>query len=86
MQSGELITAGDRAIRSELHTFINYIWNKEDLFEQQKESITVPIYKKGDKTDCSNYRGVSLSSTTWQNSIQHPAVKFNSIYRGNYWG
>jgi len=27
---------------------INFIWNKEELPEQWKESIIVPIYKKGD--------------------------------------
>jgi hypothetical protein len=32
------------------------------LPEQWKESIFVPIYKKGDKTVCSNYQGVSLLS------------------------
>jgi hypothetical protein len=50
----ELIKAGGRSIRSEIHKLINSIWNKEELPEQWKESITVPIYKKGDKTHWSN--------------------------------
>jgi len=30
--------------------------NKEDLPEKWKELIVVPIYKKGDKTDCNIYK------------------------------
>jgi hypothetical protein len=51
----ELITAGGRIIRSEIHKLIISIWNKEELPEECKESVIVSIYKKGDKTDCSNY-------------------------------
>jgi hypothetical protein len=36
------------------------------LPEAWKESVTVPIYKKGDKTDCSNYPGISILSTTYK--------------------
>jgi len=36
------------------------------LPEEWKESIVVPIYTKGDKTDCSSYRGISLVPTSYK--------------------
>jgi hypothetical protein len=50
----ELIQAGWKTLRLEIHKHIKLIW-KKDLPHQWKESIFVPIHKKGDKTDCSNY-------------------------------
>jgi hypothetical protein len=54
----ELIKAGGKTIYSVIHKLYNSVCNKEELPEHWKESIIVPIYKKGNKTDCSNYRGI----------------------------
>jgi hypothetical protein len=62
----ELIKAGGETLYSEIHRLICSIWNKEKLPQQWKESIIVRIYKKGDKTDCNNYRGISLLSTAYK--------------------
>jgi hypothetical protein len=35
------------------------------LPDQWKKSVIVPVHKKGDKTDCNNYRGRSLLSTAY---------------------
>jgi hypothetical protein len=55
-----LIKAGGRTIHSEIYKRIISFWNEEELPEEWKESIIVPIYEKNTKTDCSNYKGMSL--------------------------
>jgi len=62
----ESIKAGGRTICVEIHKLNNSIWNKEELPKKWKESIIVPCYKKGHKTDCSNYRGISLLQSTYK--------------------
>ena len=62
----ELIKAEGSTICGEIHKLIISIWEKEELPEEWKESITVPIYKKGDNTFCNNYSGISLLPTTYK--------------------
>jgi hypothetical protein len=47
----ELIQAGGEILLSAIHKPINSVWNKEELPDQWKESIIVPVHNKGDKTD-----------------------------------
>jgi hypothetical protein len=51
-------------LQSEIHKFTNSIWNKVELPDQWKESIIIPVHKKGDKIGCNNYRGISPLLTT----------------------
>ena len=62
----ELIKAGGRIICLEIHKLITSIWKMEKLPEEWKKSIIVPIHKKGEKTDCNNYRAISLLPNTYK--------------------
>jgi hypothetical protein len=81
----ELNKAGGRIIRSEIHKLIISISNKEELPDEWKESVIVPIYKKVIKEIVVIIKAFHFVNYI-QNSIQHSCVKVNSICRGNYWG
>jgi hypothetical protein len=83
--TADFIKAGRRKFRSKIHKLIKTVSKKKDLPEEGKESIFVPIFQKGDERDCINYREYQFANCV-QSSIQHPAVKSNSICRENYWG
>jgi len=36
------------------------IWDEEEFPTEWKKAVIVPVYKKNDKLDCNNYRGISL--------------------------
>jgi len=52
-------------LRSEVHKLILSVWNDE-VSQQWKDSIIVPIHTKGNKTDRNNYRGISLLLTAYK--------------------
>jgi hypothetical protein len=55
-----MVTSITRLLLSSIHKLVTSVWNKEDLPDQRKESITVQIHKKRNKTDSNNYRGISI--------------------------
>jgi hypothetical protein len=69
---------------SAIHKLIISIWNKEELPDQWKQSIIVPIHKKSDKSDCNNCRGISLLSTSYKILQNIPLSRISP--RLNYWG
>jgi hypothetical protein len=81
----ELLKAGGETLYSEIHRLICCTWNKEELPQQWKESIIIPIYKKGDKTDCNNYRGISLLSTAYKILSNILLARLNSYVNEIIW-
>jgi hypothetical protein len=62
----QLVQARAEKLRSDIHEFVKLIWNKEEMPHQWKESIVVPIHKRGDKSACGTYRGISLLSASYK--------------------
>ena len=62
----ELTKVVNNKIHYGIHKLIISIWNKEELPEVWKDSIILLIYKKGNTTDCSNYRCISLLPTMYK--------------------
>ena len=42
------------------HAIINLIWSTEHVPQEWRDCEFIPIFKKGDKTICSNYQGIAL--------------------------
>jgi hypothetical protein len=47
----ETIQAGGETLQSEVLEVNNSVWNEEELPDELKEAIIVPVYKKGGRTD-----------------------------------
>ena len=60
----EMLQAGGEQLVHKIHKLCNRAWKEEIIPEQRGRSILVPIPKKGDLSDCSNYRTISLINHT----------------------
>ena len=62
--TAEMLQAGGEQLVHKIHELGNRAWKEEIIPEQCGRSILVPIPKKGDPIDCSNYRTISLINHT----------------------
>ena len=51
---------GDPALRRRLLDIVVRIWRKGEVPQQWKDAIIMVLHKKKDRTECGNYRGISL--------------------------
>jgi hypothetical protein len=56
----------DDKFHSRLLKLFNNIYKNEQIPNEWKRSIIVPIYKKGDKRKPENYRGITLLNTCYK--------------------
>ena len=48
-----------------IYELVRQIWEDERIPEEWKETITVPIYKNGDRDRCENYRRKALGNAAY---------------------
>ncbi|XP_035914676.1 uncharacterized protein LOC118513232 [Anopheles stephensi] len=51
---------GPERLTVEMHQLITRIWEQEELRDQWKLGVIHPVYKKGDRLECSSYRAISV--------------------------
>ena len=62
----ELIKYSPPSLRNRLLLLLNECWKAGSIPEDWKEAITLPIFKRGDKNNCNNYRGISLLNSCYK--------------------
>jgi hypothetical protein len=64
--TAELIKNTSHELKKRLHALMCKIWTDEKMPDNWKIGLIVPLFKKGDKMECENYRGITLLNVTYK--------------------
>jgi hypothetical protein len=62
----ELLQTGGESLMELLHKLIVLIWQQEKLPREWSTGIISVLHKKGDSTNCNNYRGICMLNTAYK--------------------
>lgn len=64
--ASELIKWGGLEMEKWVTQLIRKSWTENRIPEEWEENIIIPLYKKGNKSNCENYRAICLTSTLYK--------------------
>jgi len=62
----EFIKNGSLTLKQKIYQLIVKIWKQEKIPCEWSEGILCPIYKKGDRQQCNNYRGIYVLNIAYK--------------------
>jgi hypothetical protein len=83
----ELVKKGGPELLQRIFELLMQIWEQERMPEEWGIGIICPIFKKGDRKECSNYRGITLLNSTYKIFtclIYNRLAKYSELTLGEY--
>ena len=62
----QLFKMGPERLTVEMHQLIVKVWEQEKLPEEWKMGVVHPVYKKGDRLDCSNFQAITVLNAAYK--------------------
>lgn len=76
--TAEMFKYGGERLIEQMEKLLRKIWIQEQLPCEWTEAILCPIYKKGDRMECQNYRGIALLNAAYKILAMYLKNKLNS--------
>lgn len=64
--TGEILKWGGQTLQERIKNIIKQAWEDEKLPEVWKTALIYPVHKKGDRSECRNFRGIALLDITYK--------------------